>query len=77
MIDIFNGIIDDFVQIDKTQLKQEMMNICIKIRNELNTDDDTLLKEKIKKKLYDEYVDTNILSIDELNKEINEWIDYI
>ena len=80
MIDIFNGVIDDF-KFEKYDVRQEMMNKCVKIRNELEgnniEDKDNVYKNEIKKQLHIDYVDSNILTLDEFNKEINEWIDYI
>jgi hypothetical protein len=80
MVDIFNGVIDDF-KFEKHDIRQEMMNKCVKIRNELEgkdiEDKDDIYKNEIKKQLHIDYVNSKILTLDEFNTEINEWIDYI
>jgi hypothetical protein len=80
MIDIFNGVIDDF-KFEKHDVRQEMMNKCAKIRNDLESKDiedkDDVYKIEIKKQLRIDYVDSNILTLEEFNAEINEWIDHI
>lgn len=84
---IFNRVlnslnyIDTFVNVKSTNvLNDEMMNKCSLIRNTLdeNIDDfDNKLKEKIREELKKDYVDTNIITQEELNNIINVWIDYI
>ena len=76
MIDIFSGIIDEYT-IKKNSIRKEMMNKCVKIRNDLNIYDEEKLKKQIKKVLHKDYVKSNILSIDEFNTEINQWIECI
>ena len=86
-IGIFNRVlnslnyVDNFVNVKSTNvLNDEMMNKCSLIRSTLdeNMDDfDNKLKEKIREELKKDYVDTNIITQDELNNIINVWIDYI
>ena len=84
---IFNRVlnslnyVDNFVNVKSTNvLNDEMMNKCSLIRSTLdeNMDDfDNKLKEKIREELKKDYVDTNIITQDELNNIINVWMDYI
>lgn len=74
MIDIFSGINDEFTN-NKKNLRKEMLNRCAQIRKELDEDDDH--QSIIKKRLMTEYVGGDILSLDEFNKEVEEWIDHI
>lgn len=84
---IFNRVLNSLNYIDKdvnvkstNVLNDEMMNKCSLIRNNLdeNEDDfDNKLKQKIRSELKKEYVDTNIITQEELNNIINVWIDYI
>ena len=84
LIDIFSGVIEEF-NFNKGDIRKEMMNKCAKIRNDLEKNDieDDLyttkgtLENEIKKQLYIDYVDSKILSIDEFNNELNEWINEI
>ena len=73
--------IDTFVNVKSTNvLNDEMMNKCSLIRSTLdeNIDDfDNKLKKKIREELKKDYVDTNIITQEELNNIINVWIDYI
>ena len=84
---IFNRVlnslnyVDNFVNVKSTNaLNDEMMNKCSLIRSNLdeNEDDfDNKLKRKIMEELKKDYVDTNIITQEELNNIINVWIDYI
>jgi len=76
MLDIFSGIIEEYT-FETKNVREEMMNKCAKIRTDLNIDDEEKLKEEIKKVLHKDYVESNIMTIDDFNTEINEWIDYI
>ncbi len=73
--------IDTFVNVKSTNvLNDEMMNKCSLIRSTLDeTEDDfnNKLKQKIREELRKDYVDTNIISQEELNNIVNVWIDYI
>ena len=61
--------------IDKTSLNTEILNKCSIIATQLDSNDD--LKTEIKKTLIKDYIDSNILQMDQLDNIINEWIDYI
>lgn len=69
----------------KWALNEEMMSKCgvisKKFEKEYSVDKDDFnlkLKEKIKKELYNDYVLKNkILTAEQLNNEIKDWIDYI
>ena len=80
------NIIDELVNIKPTWvLREELMRRCCSIRKQLekNISSDDInfikkLKDEIIITLKKEYVhDNNILSINDFNKEINSWIDYI
>jgi len=75
LIDVFSGIIN--IKPDMTKIRSEMMSKCIKIRNNIETTDETELKEAIRKQLYIDYVESNILSKSDLDNELNEWINDI
>jgi len=75
LIDVFSGIIN--IKTDMTKIRSEMMSKCIKIRNNIETTDETELKEAIRKQLYIDYVESNILSKSDLDNELNEWINDI
>lgn len=81
MIDIFTGIIDEFTFKDDKNLREEMLNKCAQIRNELEAADIQDINDKykttMKEKLMNEYVEGGILSLDDFNKEVGEWIDHI
>ena len=85
IVDSLNGIDDMVIITPKWAIHEEMMGKSSIIRNELekiksvdDNDFNEVLKEKIKTELKKEYVDNNkILSEDDFNKEINEWINYI
>lgn len=84
---IFNRVLNSLNYIDKNVnvkstnvLNDEMMNKCSLIRSQLNDnidDFDNRLKQKIRSELKKDYVDTNIITQEELNNIINVWIDYI
>jgi len=86
IINSLHGIDDSVVITPKWALREEMMRKCSNIRDELekeyeDSDDDKfteILKDNIRLKLEKEYVvDNNILSKEDLDKEINGWIDYV
>ncbi len=80
MIDVFNGI-DDAIKPNALDFRKEMMNKCVKIRNELEAndilDENNFYKNEIKKQLYNDYVTSKILTNEDFEREINEWIEYI
>jgi len=80
MIDVFNGI-DDAIKPNALDFRKEMMNKCVKIRNELEAndilDENNFYKNEIKKQLYNDYVISKILTNEDFEREINEWIEYI
>ena len=85
IINSLNGVDESVIITPKWALREELMRKCGKIREELekinssNDEDFTeKLKDNIKKGLKKDYVDDNkILSEIDLNKEINEWIEYV
>ena len=85
IINSLNGVDNSVSITPKWALKEELMRKCGIIRNELektkSQDDEDftdILKEKIKTDLKKEYVDDNkILKEDDLNKEMEEWIEFV
>lgn len=75
MVDIFSGIINIKTNLD--QIRVEMMNKCVAIRNIMKTEDSEVLKEAIKKQMNKDYVESGILTKVECESELNEWIDDI
>jgi hypothetical protein len=83
---IFNSInlLDEDVTLKSYDyLNEEIMNKCAIIRNnfdELDNEEnnsDTLLKNKIRDEIKKDYVDTKILTQEQLNDMLNIWIDHI
>jgi hypothetical protein len=74
LIDIFSGIV--MTKANIAQIRREMMDKCVKIRNDSGFTDEKL-KDTIIKQMYKDYVDSNILTKNELDSELNEWINDI
>jgi hypothetical protein len=71
-------------KLNKQLLINEMMNICSKVREEMEMEmemetgiNEDELRNRIKKKLIIDYVNTNILSIEQLDNVISGWIEHI
>lgn len=64
-------------KIDISTIRSEILNKCSIIRN--NNLDISIkeLQQIIKDTMYKDYVLSNILSQDDLDNELNSWIDYI
>lgn len=80
------NFLDDKVNVKSTNtLNDEMMNKCSRIRqimidNDINENDnnfDDMLKQRIRYELEKDYVDSNIITQEELDNIVNVWIDYI
>jgi hypothetical protein len=84
---IYNRIVNSINLLDPDvniksydSLNDEIMNKCIAIRNNLSdeeSDNDDLFKNKIRSEMKIDYVDSNLLSQDQLNDILNIWIDHI
>lgn len=84
---IYNRIVNSINLLDPDvniksydSLNDEIMNKCIAIRNNLSEDEldnDDLFKNKIRSEMKLDYVDSNILSQEQLNDILNIWIDHI
>lgn len=77
---IFNSInlLDEEVTLKSYDyLNEEIMNKCAIIRNNFDDLDNEAFKNKIREEMKKDYVDTNILSQDQLNDMLNIWIDHI
>jgi hypothetical protein len=77
MINTFEGILFNENKIDISTIRSEILNKCSIIRN--NNLDISIkeLQQIIKDTMYKDYVLSNILSQDDLDNELNSWIDYI
>lgn len=75
LINIFTGIYN--CEIDMQTIHNEMMDKCTIIRHNFKSDDTELLKQEIRKTLYTDYVESNIITIEQFNTEIDSWIDHI
>jgi hypothetical protein len=77
MINTFEGIMFNENKIDLSTIRSEILNKCSIIRNNNPNISIKELQQIIKDTMYKDYVLSNILSQDNLDNELNSWIDYI
>ncbi len=75
ILSTLDGIDDDVKILPEWALKQELLNKASILNIEYENLDDKERRENVKNKLIAEYI--NVISVEELNKEIDKWIDYI
>jgi len=81
MINTFEGIefedINIFNKVDISTIRSEMLNKCALIRNNNPDCSNEYLQKLIKNALYKDYVDSKIISKEELDADLNTWINNI